>query len=215
MSETNTTPEYLPARMLNEFVYCPRLFYYESVEGVFADNRETVEGSLRHRKVDTGKGELPTADAISDEEKIHSRSVTLSSDQHGLIAKMDLIEGAQGKVTPVDYKRGSPRAGDDGSPEIWDTDRVQLAVQAIVLRDNGFQCDEAIVYYVTTKQRVRIPIDDAVVSETLELLRKALVTAKVAATTNLRGLRSISIAEIVDRRAIRSTRCSRWLTACL
>ena len=178
MSETNTTPEYLPARMLNEFVYCPRLFYYESVEGVFADNRETVEGSLRHRKVDTGKGELPTADAISDEEKIHSRSVTLSSDQHGLIAKMDLIEGAQGKVTPVDYKRGSPRADDDGSSEIWDTDRVQLAVQAIVLRDNGFQCDEAIVYYVTTKQRVRIPIDDAVVSETLELLRKALATSE-------------------------------------
>jgi CRISPR/Cas system-associated endoribonuclease Cas2 len=25
----------LPARMLNEFVYCPRLFYYEHVEGVF------------------------------------------------------------------------------------------------------------------------------------------------------------------------------------
>ena len=24
-------PEYLPARMLNEFVYCPRLFFYEWV----------------------------------------------------------------------------------------------------------------------------------------------------------------------------------------
>jgi len=28
-------PEYLPARMLNEFVYCPRRFFYEWVEGVF------------------------------------------------------------------------------------------------------------------------------------------------------------------------------------
>jgi hypothetical protein len=26
-------PDYLPARMLNEFVYCPRLFFYEWVEG--------------------------------------------------------------------------------------------------------------------------------------------------------------------------------------
>ncbi|MGH8021448.1 MAG: CRISPR-associated endonuclease Cas1 [Opitutaceae bacterium] len=31
----------LPARMLNEFVYCPRLFYYEHVLGVFIHNAET------------------------------------------------------------------------------------------------------------------------------------------------------------------------------
>ena len=43
---TEATPDYLPARMLNEYVYCPRLFYYEWVESVFAHNRETVEGSL-------------------------------------------------------------------------------------------------------------------------------------------------------------------------
>ena len=45
-------PEYLPARMLNEYVYCPRLFYYEWVEGVFTHNRETTEGALRHSKLD-------------------------------------------------------------------------------------------------------------------------------------------------------------------
>ena len=39
MSIVATQPDYLPARMLNEFVYCPRLFYYEWVEGVFAHNR--------------------------------------------------------------------------------------------------------------------------------------------------------------------------------
>ena len=33
-------PEYLPARMLNEFVYCPRLFFYEWVEGVFAELKD-------------------------------------------------------------------------------------------------------------------------------------------------------------------------------
>lgn len=178
MSETDTSPDYLPARMVNEFVYCPRLFYYEWVEGVFADNRETVEGSLRHRKMDTGTGALPAAEEIPEEQKLHSRSVMLSSDQHALIAKMDLIEAADGKVTPVDYKRGSPRKGDDGSPEVWDTDRVQLAVQGIVLRDNGYRCDEGVVYYVTTKQRVRVPIDDALIQETLELVQKARETAE-------------------------------------
>ena len=33
-SDEETVPA-LSARMLNEFVYCPRLFYYEHVEGVF------------------------------------------------------------------------------------------------------------------------------------------------------------------------------------
>ena len=43
MSLVEELPDYLPARMLNEYVYCPRLFYYEWVEGVFAHNQETVE----------------------------------------------------------------------------------------------------------------------------------------------------------------------------
>lgn len=101
--------DYLPARMLNEFVYCPRLYFYEHVEGVFKHNRETVEGALRHTKVDSGKGELAPAEELSPEDAIHARSVTLSSERHGLIAKMDLIEADDGVVVPVDYKRGSPR----------------------------------------------------------------------------------------------------------
>ena len=31
-------PDYLPARIVNEFVYCPRLFFYEWVEGVFRES---------------------------------------------------------------------------------------------------------------------------------------------------------------------------------
>ncbi|RBP38115.1 hypothetical protein DES53_112113 [Roseimicrobium gellanilyticum] len=51
--------EPMPARMLNEFVYCPRLFYYEFVEGVFVENADTERGSAIHEKVDRGRGELP------------------------------------------------------------------------------------------------------------------------------------------------------------
>ena len=35
-------PDYLPARMVNEFAYCPRLFFYEWVEGLFAESIDTV-----------------------------------------------------------------------------------------------------------------------------------------------------------------------------
>jgi CRISPR-associated protein Cas1 len=159
--------------MLNEFVYCPRLFYYEWVEGVFVDNRETVEGSLRHAKMDQKGDALPAADELAEGDTIHSRSVSLSSEAHRLIAKMDLIEGEAGLVTPVDYKRGTPREGPDGELTAWDTDRTQLAVQALVLRDNGYQCEEGVIYYVSTKQRVRVAIDEALVGETLDALRRA------------------------------------------
>ena len=173
-SDADSEPDYLPARMLNEFVYCPRLFFYEHVEGLFAHNRETIEGSLRHSKLDAGKGELAPANELPADETIHSRSVTLSSEAYRLIAKLDLIEAEDGVVTPVDYKRGSPREDrETGELTAWDPDRVQLAVQALVLRDNGYTCHEAVVYYVMTKQRIRIPIDEALVQMTLEALRQA------------------------------------------
>lgn len=172
------SPDYLPARMLNEYIYCPRLFYYEWVEGVFAHNRETVEGALRHVTLDGKQDALAPADELAPEDKLHSRSVSLASDTYGLIAKMDLIEVGGGVVTPVDYKRGAPRKNaEKGLLDAWDTDRVQLTAQAIILRDNGYVCEEGIIYYVTTKQRVRVSIDAALVEQTLKALTEARATA--------------------------------------
>ncbi|HEY1256206.1 MAG TPA: hypothetical protein VGF01_15625, partial [Terracidiphilus sp.] len=121
-------PESLPARMLNEFVYCPRLFYYEQVEGVFVESADTVKGAAVHARVDKGKGALPQpmepknptesssdeeveeAKIVSDGDEIHSRSVMLGSERLGVVAKMDLVEatldenGGVAGVCPVDYK---------------------------------------------------------------------------------------------------------------
>lgn len=166
-------PDYLPARMLNEFVYCPRLFFYEWVEGIFAHSADTVEGALRHEKLETKSDPMPAPEQAAT---IHSRSVTLSSQTHLLIAKMDLIEGEGGTVVPVDYKKGSPRESDDG-PEAWPADRVQLCAQALILRDNGYRCDEAVAYYHATRQRVRVAVDDALVAETLAALEGARALA--------------------------------------
>jgi CRISP-associated protein Cas1 len=166
-------PDYLPARMLNEFVYCPRLFFYEWVEGVFAHSADTVEGELRHAKLEIRSDPLPAPDEAA---KLHARSVTLSSETYRLIAKLDLIEGEGGMATPVDYKKGSPRETDDG-PQAWPADRAQLCAQALILRDNGYQCDEAVAYYHATRQRVRVAIDDALVAETLAALEQARALA--------------------------------------
>lgn len=203
--------EPLAARMLNEFVYCPRLFYYEHVEGLFRHNADTRRGAAMHKRVDSGKGDLPAAaakktkanasaaaagidaevggsgqdvlekprteagdpdaavapePAAASLETIHSRSVSLSSDRLGVTAKMDLVEvradvagdlPAPLSVCPVDYKIGSPREGDSG-PEIWDADRMQLGLQCLILRDNGYACTEGVIYYRGTKQRVALAV---------------------------------------------------------
>lgn len=45
--------------MLNEFVYCPPLFYYVHVEGVFLHSADTKKSAAEHTRVDAGKGDLP------------------------------------------------------------------------------------------------------------------------------------------------------------
>ena len=84
-------PDYLPARMVNEFVYCPRLYFYKWVEGVFRESADTVEGSAQHKRVDARPAALPEARCRA-KEKIHARSVTLSSERLKVIAKLDLVE---------------------------------------------------------------------------------------------------------------------------
>ena len=164
------SPDYLPARMVNEFVYCPRLFFYEWVESAFRESADTLEGSAQHKRVDARPSELPEAGA--SDEKIHARSVTLSSERLKVIAKLDLVEAEGTAATPVDYKHGAPREGKDGI-EMWPADRVQIALQAIVLRENGYECAEAIVFYQKTRQRVRVPVDSALIAEAEEAVAGA------------------------------------------
>lgn len=173
--EQRALPDYLPARMVNEFVYCPRLFFYEWVEGTFRESADTVEGKIQHKRVDEGPTSLPIADELAGEE-IHCRSVILSSERQRVIARIDLVEASEGTVTPVDYKHGHPQETETGL-EVWPTDRMQLAVQALILRENGYRCDEGVVYYAETKQRVRVPFDEALMVETIRTIERAWALA--------------------------------------
>jgi CRISPR-associated endonuclease Cas1/CRISPR-associated protein Cas4 len=147
----------LPARMVNEYQYCPRLAYLEWVQGEWADSADTVEGRHRHRRVDTPAGELPEPGAESETERIHARSVTLASARLGLIAKIDLIEGTGNAVTPVDYKRGKRPHVAKGA---YDPERVQLCIQGMLLEEHGYEASEGILYFAESRERVRVPFDE-------------------------------------------------------
>ena len=168
-------PDYLAARKINEYAYCPRLFYFEQVEGVFVHNEHTAEGSAQHKSVDKEGGSAPAPGDVSAEPAV-VRSITLSSEEHRVIAKLDLAEFADGHATPVDYKHGRPMSRTEGV-EAWPSDRVQLAVQALVLRANGYGCDEGIVFYQKTRQRVRVVFDSETIAEAERTVAGAWRTA--------------------------------------
>ncbi len=186
----------LPARMLNEFVYCPRLFYLEFVEGVFVHNADTLAGATAHKRVDAKEQGLPannTGGEIKategtpspDQETIHARSVSLFSERLRVTAKLDLVEVHHPdgdlfngfKVEPVDYKKGRPREGEDGI-ELWDADKMQLGLQIILLRENGYECDQGIIFYRETRQRVPFILDP----ETEKWIEGQIAEARTAMT---------------------------------
>ncbi len=151
-------PDLVPARMVNAYVYCPRLFYLEWVQRRFAENEEVRAGLLVHRAVDREKGKLT---GLPDEVS-RATSVTLSSERLGLIARIDVVEESDGSVVPVDVKRGHlPRHGP------WPSDRAQLAICVIVLRENGYRCERGVLYYAGSRRRVDVRVDDELIAETL------------------------------------------------
>ena len=156
----------IPARILNEYVYCPRLAYLEWVQKEWEDSSDTVEGRHVHRKVDRQGGSLPDPDEEAGKLQV-ARSVELSSKKLNLIAKIDLVESADGKVTPVDYKRGKrPHV----ARRAYDPERVQLCAQGLLLKEHGYECSEGILYFAGSRERVRVRFDE----ELLELTHQSI-----------------------------------------
>ncbi len=154
----------IPARMVNEYVYCPRLAYLEWVQGEWADNADTADGRLRHRNVDRARGKPPAKAACTDEdaeaepERVHVHSLELQSEALGLVAKLDLAEFHGRRAVPVDYKRGKRPHTPHGA---WEPERVQLCVQALLLEEHGYEVPEGVLYFVASRERVKVVFDDA------------------------------------------------------
>jgi CRISPR-associated protein Cas1 len=162
--------EQIPARMLNEYAYCPRLFYLEHVQGEWAHSADTLDGRFVHRRVDREEGRVPAAADLSEQVKLHSRSVLIGSDTLGAVARIDLIEIDNGQVIPVDYKRGKPPDISEGA---WEPERVQVCLQGLLLRENGYECDEGVIYFADAQERVAVPFTDELIARTLGLLAEA------------------------------------------
>jgi CRISPR-associated protein Cas1 len=179
-----------PARNVAEHAYCPRLFYYMQVEGVFLPSSDTEKGHAVHRRVhkpsaaphDSGE---ETAD--SERPKV-VRSLALTSHALRLTATLDLAEISGQNAVPVEYRKGkakrtvtAPPPDDPGEAyepppsgrEPWPSDRVQVGLQAILLEEAGYTVTQAVIYYAAEKLRLKVPVDASLKAEALATLEAA------------------------------------------
>jgi len=160
----------VPVRMVNEVVYCPRLFALEHINGEWADSADTIRGRTVHRRVDQPSSvPLPEGDE-GDATPRAVRSVTLGSEALGVVAKVDLVEAVGNRVTPVDYKKGTVPDVPEGAhlPE-----RVQVCAQGLLLREHGYDCDAGVLYFAGGRRRVEVPFTDELVAATRAAIEQA------------------------------------------
>jgi CRISPR-associated protein Cas1 len=157
----------VPVRMINEVVYCPRLFALEHIDGEWADSADTVRGRTVHKRVDTGGGQLP--DPGADRPAV-VRSLSLGDPGLGIVAKIDLVHADADEVVPVDYKKGRVPEVPEGA---WPPERVQVCAQGLLLRAHGYRCDRGILYFAGSRRQVDVVFDDALVQQTLEAIAQA------------------------------------------
>ena len=162
----------VPARMINEVLYCERLLYLEYVQGEWADNVYTADGQRVHRRVNEQEKALkppPDEGEASEVPPYVARSVSLSSEKLGITAKIDLVEVDGGSVIPVEYKRSGKPDVPEGAylPEL-----AQVCAQVLLLREHGYHCEHGEIYYAKDRQRVEIDIDDGLVTRTLRAVER-------------------------------------------
>lgn len=172
---SDALPDLLPARMLNEFIYCQRLFYLEWVDHRWADNEDTAQGRFAHRRVDqTGPALPPPAEM---ELFLQAHSVQIENAELGLVAVIDRVDHTDGTASPVDIKKGSPTPDD----QAWPADEMQLMVQAVLLREAGYRVEVGALYYLAANKRVEVPIPD----DAVDRVRSAAIEARAVAARPL------------------------------
>ena len=179
-------PSLIPASMIRKFEYCPRLFYLEWVQSQFEDNQDTAEGTYNHRVVDKSRGRI--GNPTDENPVIEASSVLISSEHLGLIAKADIIEGTDGSIIPIEFKRGQPAHGPQWTPEL-----AQLCAIGLILRDQGYNCSEGVLYFAKTRRRVTVTFDDHLLSKI---------------ETMIQAMREVAISQHIPPPLVDSPKCA-------
>ena len=162
------------ARMVNEWVYCPRLAVLAWGHGEWADNADTATGRRAHRATESGRAPaLPAPEALAKDHDLKTRRLLLASERLGLTAEIDIVEAENGAVTPVDVKAGKRPHIAEGA---YLPERVQVCAQGLLLREAGYRCDEGALWFAESRERVPVAFTDELVATTLRAVSDLRLT---------------------------------------
>lgn len=158
----------LPISALQHYLFCPRQCALIHVERLWAENAATADGRILHEKADSGKaerrGEMQTL-----------RSVQLRSFALGVAGVADVVEKRGDVLTPVEYKRGKPKA--------HRADEVQLCAQALCLEEMfGVAVPEGMLFYGAVRRRHPVAIDTELRALTTQVAQAARDMVRAART---------------------------------
>ncbi|MCI5648976.1 MAG: CRISPR-associated protein Cas4 [Fusicatenibacter sp.] len=155
---------------IQHFVFCRRQWALIHIEQQWEENYRTVDGNMMHKHAHDDNFHEKRGDLLI------VRGMAVSSPILGISGECDIVEfkrddqgvplhGQEGNysVTPVEYKRGSPKADE--------SDKLQLTAQAMCLED--MLCCEVpagYLYYGETKHRVRIELTEELRAQTRNML---------------------------------------------
>lgn len=134
----------LPLSALQHLQFCERQCALIHIEGLWAENRRTVEGRLLHDRVhETGTAVRGTMR--------HERGLQLCSHRLGLFGIADVVEfPVGGPPRPIEYKCGRPKA--------HSADEVQLCGQALCLEEMlGCVVPGGELFYGAIRRRMKVP----------------------------------------------------------
>ncbi len=98
-----TEIDYLPLAYLNAWEYCPRRFYLEYELGEMSDNEHIILGRHIHENINQ--------EGISQEgDTLIYRQQWVWSDRLKVNGIIDAVEEREGKLIPVEYKKGKMAA---------------------------------------------------------------------------------------------------------
>lgn len=126
---------------INQYVYCPRRYWYLHYQDTQGQNYQRTHGTALHDAQST-RGEW-------------LNELYLESTALGLKGKIDVYDRTDDTPVPVERKRAS-------SGDYYQSDELQLAGYCLLLEQHlDERIDQGAIYLYETDQRMHIPITDA------------------------------------------------------
>ena len=166
--DANAEDMLLPISALQHYLFCQRQCALIHIERLWAENAATAEGRIMHEKADSGQAER--RGGLQTLRSVQLRSFTL-----GIAGVADVVEKRGDVLTPVEYKRGRPKA--------HRADEVQLCAQALCLEEMfGVAVPEGVLFYGAVRRRHPVSIDTELRALTVQVAQDARDMVRAART---------------------------------